>query len=105
MLWRSRLYRTHRTDVLGGKAFGKTGPYERLVGKAYFQVDPKNPANAIIVDVDKAPRNEKGMVEFFRRPLCSTRSAVEAKTHPTDANQTAVFLGQPIVDIGKDSEP
>lgn len=53
-----------RTDVLGGKSFGKSGPYERLVGKAYFQVDPKNPANAIIVDADKAPRNEKGMVEF-----------------------------------------
>jgi len=53
-----------RTDVLGGKPFGKVGPYERLVGKAYFQVDPKSPANAIIVDVDKAPRNEKGMVEF-----------------------------------------
>jgi hypothetical protein len=53
-----------RTDVLGGKSFGKAGPYERLVGKAYFQVDPANPANAIIVDVDKAPRNDKGMVEF-----------------------------------------
>ncbi len=53
-----------RTDVLAGKAFGKSGPYERLVGKAYFQVDPTNPANAIIVDVNKAPRNEKGMVEF-----------------------------------------
>jgi hypothetical protein len=53
-----------RTDVLGGKAFGNAGPYERLVGKAYFQVDPANPANAVIVDVDRAPRNEKGMVAF-----------------------------------------
>jgi hypothetical protein len=53
-----------RTDVLGGKAFGNAGPYERMVGKAYFQVDPSNPANATIVDIDKAPRNEQGMVEF-----------------------------------------
>ena len=53
-----------RTDVLDGKPFGKAGPYERLVGRAYFQVDPKNPANAIIVDVDKAPRNADGMVAF-----------------------------------------
>ena len=53
-----------RTDVLAGKPFGKAGPYERLVGKAYFQVDPKNAANAIIVDVDKARCNDKGMVEF-----------------------------------------
>lgn len=53
-----------RTDVLGGRSLGNAGPYERLVGKAYFQVDPANPANAIIVDVDKAPRNDKGMVTF-----------------------------------------
>ena len=53
-----------RTDVLGGKSFGKAGPYERLVGKAYFQVDPANPANALIADVDKAPRDEKGLVKF-----------------------------------------
>ena len=53
-----------RTDVLGGKSFGNAGPYERLVGKAYFQVDPADPANVIIVDIGKAPRNEKGMVEF-----------------------------------------
>jgi Alpha/beta hydrolase domain len=53
-----------RTDVLAGKSFGIVGPYERLVGKAYFLVDPKSPANAIIADVDKAPRNEKGMVAF-----------------------------------------
>ena len=53
-----------RTDVLAGKAFGSSGPYERLVGKAYFQVDPSNPANSLIADIDKAPRNDKGMVEF-----------------------------------------
>jgi len=35
-----------RTDVLGGKSFGTAGPYERLVGKAYFQVDPANPATS-----------------------------------------------------------
>jgi hypothetical protein len=53
-----------RTDVLAGKPFGKAGAYERLVGRAYFQVDPANPANANIADIDKAPRNEKGMVAF-----------------------------------------
>lgn len=53
-----------RSDVLDGASFGNTGPYERIVGKAYFAVDPKLPANQIIVDVDKAPRNESGLVEF-----------------------------------------
>jgi hypothetical protein len=40
------------------------GPYERLTGRIYFAVDPRNPANQIITDIDKAPRNADGKVEF-----------------------------------------
>lgn len=47
-----------------GAAWGKTGPYERLVGTAHMEVDPRDPLNAVIVDLDKAPRNRRGMVEF-----------------------------------------
>jgi len=53
-----------RSDVLDAKAFGATGAYERIVGRAYFAVDPKLLANRIIVDIDKAPRNAAGQVEF-----------------------------------------
>ena len=59
-----RIELSERSDVLGGKSFGPSGPYERLVGKAYFAVDPKNPANRIIADIDNAPRNDHGLVEF-----------------------------------------
>ncbi len=59
-----RIEVSERSDVLDGKAFGAAGPYERIVGKAYFAVDPKLPANKIIVDLDKAPRNADGLVEF-----------------------------------------
>jgi len=38
--------------------------YERITGKVYFAVDPKLPANKIIVDIDRAPRNAQGLVEF-----------------------------------------
>ena len=38
--------------------------YEEITGKVYFAVDPKLPANRIIVDIDRAPRNAKGLVEF-----------------------------------------
>jgi len=55
---------SERSDVLAGKSFGSAGPYERLIGKAYFAVDPANAANRIIVDLDKAPRDEKGLVKF-----------------------------------------
>ena len=42
----------------------KGGPYERIVAKIHFAVDPKLPANRIIADIDLAPRNEQGLVEF-----------------------------------------
>src|SRR5471030_2553742 len=38
--------------------------YERVIGRAFFAVDPSLPANRIIVDIDKAPRNAEGQVEF-----------------------------------------
>jgi hypothetical protein len=38
--------------------------YEQIVGKVYFAVDPKLAANKIIVDVDRAPKNAKGLIEF-----------------------------------------
>jgi hypothetical protein len=55
---------SERTDVLGGRPFGNSGPYERIVGKAYFSVDPKLDANQIITDIGKAPVNDEGKVEF-----------------------------------------
>lgn len=38
--------------------------YERIRGRIYYAVDPANPHNAIIADIDKAPRNARGEVEF-----------------------------------------
>jgi hypothetical protein len=53
-----------RADLVGGKPFGAAGPYEKMSGRIYFEVDPKNPANTIITDIDKAPTNARGRVEF-----------------------------------------
>src|SRR5262245_20047336 len=47
-----------------GTSFGNVGQYERLDGTAYMEVDPRNPHNTVIVNLDKAPRNARGMVEF-----------------------------------------
>jgi Alpha/beta hydrolase domain len=47
-----------------GKAFGTVGPYERLDGTVHMEVDPRDPLNALIVNLDKAPRNARGLVEF-----------------------------------------
>ena len=55
---------TSRTDVGNGKAFGDVGAYEMLTGRVRFAVDPKNARNQVIVDLDKAPKNAAGKVEF-----------------------------------------
>lgn len=55
---------TSRADIENGKPFGNAGAYEKLTGRVYFAVDPANPHNKQIVDVDKAPRNAQGEVEF-----------------------------------------
>lgn len=53
-----------RTDIQEGKPFGAAGPYEKIIGRVYFAVDPANLHNRQIVDLDKAPRNAQGEVEF-----------------------------------------
>jgi len=53
-----------RSDVLGGRDFGDSGPYERIIARVHFAVDPTSAANGIIADVTVAPRNAAGLVEF-----------------------------------------
>jgi len=54
----------HREPVLSGKSFGGAGAYEKLVGKVHFALDPKLAINKSIVDLDLAPKNAQGEVEF-----------------------------------------
>jgi hypothetical protein len=53
-----------RADVQDGRTFGLAGAYERIVGRVYFAIDPSNVHNRQVVDLDKAPRNAQGEVEF-----------------------------------------
>ena len=53
-----------RRPVASGVAFGDVGPYERLDGTAYMEIDPRDRLNAVIVNLDRAPRNPRGLVEF-----------------------------------------
>jgi hypothetical protein len=47
-----------------GQGFGKAGSYLRIKGVAKGEIDPAAPENKVIVDLDKAPRNARGMVEY-----------------------------------------
>lgn len=58
-----RLEIHERADILEGKSFGDVGAYEKIRGIVHFALDPDNPANAAIVDLALAPRNDRGMVE------------------------------------------
>jgi len=58
-----RLRVERRELILDGRAFGAAGPYEKLVGKVDFGLDPALPRNGEIVDLKLAPRNSRGEVE------------------------------------------
>jgi hypothetical protein len=58
-----RLRIERREVILNGRAFGAAGPYEKLVGKVDFGLDPSLPGNGEIVDLKLAPRNARGEVE------------------------------------------
>src|SRR5262245_53777652 len=47
-----------------GMPFGEVGAYERLAGHVLFAIDPNDPANRTIVDLDHAPCNAAGLVEY-----------------------------------------
>jgi hypothetical protein len=48
----------------GGEVFGAGGAYQKVVGRFHGELDPKAPLDAVIVDLDKAPRNARGNVEY-----------------------------------------
>src|SRR6185503_1326314 len=52
-----------RVDI-GKRVDIAASSYEKLVGTVHFAVDPNDPHNRIVVDLDKAPRNAAGLVEF-----------------------------------------
>jgi hypothetical protein len=53
-----------RQDFTPGVSYGQVGAYEQVSGTLKGEVDPKDPKNAIIQDLDLAPVNDRGMVEY-----------------------------------------
>ena len=53
-----------QSPTFGGYAWPGVGRYEKIVGKAYGEVNPFDPQNALIVDIKLAPRNIRGNVEY-----------------------------------------
>jgi hypothetical protein len=55
---------TDIADFADGHEFGAAGAYVRIKGVARGMLDPAAAANAEIVDLDKAPLNAKGLVDY-----------------------------------------
>ncbi len=53
-----------QSPAFGGVSFGAVGPYEKLVGRAFGELDPESQLNAVITDIALAPRNARGKVEY-----------------------------------------
>ncbi|HKW52936.1 MAG TPA: alpha/beta hydrolase domain-containing protein [Stellaceae bacterium] len=52
------------SPTFGGASFGSVGQYERIEGTISGAVDPDNRLNAVIVDIEHAPRNANGTVSY-----------------------------------------
>ncbi len=60
----TRIEITSRETTFEGRTFGSVGAYAKLRGKAYGEVDPSDPKNAVMNDLQLAPRNARGRVEY-----------------------------------------
>jgi hypothetical protein len=52
------------TPLFNGQSFGSFGTYEQIKGVATGEIDPADRRNAGITDIDLAPRNANGKVEY-----------------------------------------
>ncbi len=52
------------SSPFGATAFGSAGVYEQLDGTVSGEIDPYDPSNQIIQDIERAPRNQRGHVEY-----------------------------------------
>jgi hypothetical protein len=55
---------TSRGTAFGGYSFPGVGQYEKIVGIATGEINPSNPKNAVITDIELAPRLANGNIQY-----------------------------------------
>jgi hypothetical protein len=53
------------SPAFDGRSFGDAGQYETFAGRAFGELDPDDPHNAVITDARLAKRNANGKVEYI----------------------------------------
>jgi hypothetical protein len=61
---RIEILKVERVDPPPTGPQSATPPYERLSGRFYGELDPADPKNALITDIQRAPKNARGKVEY-----------------------------------------
>src|SRR5215471_14228236 len=89
----TRIVVEHReSPAYKGQLFGEAGKYEWTRGRAYGELDPKEPLNAIITDLALAPRNARGLVEY---------SATFTLAKPVDLSKASGVLLYDVANRGR----
>src|SRR5262245_58806846 len=75
------------SPTFGGYSWPGVGQYKKLVGMAYGELDPNDPKNSGIVDIQLAPRNANGKVEYSHtfyilKPIDLTKGAHRVMYEP-----------------------
>lgn len=84
-------------SALQGRGFGAAGQVEKITASATIALDPANPSNAVIIDLDRAPRNADGKAEatsdvVILRP---EQNVADTKLAPDMAGPIQSREGQP----------
>ena len=111
----ARITRVEITGIerpaFGGYSWPGVGQYEKIVGKAYGEVDPTDPKNSLIVDIGLAPRNARGNVEYAHnfyilKPVDLSRGAHKVMYEPPNrGNKTWNAFGRVSSGPGGQNDP
>jgi hypothetical protein len=82
---------TKVSPAFGGASFGTAGQYETLAGRVFGELDPNDPHNTIIQDINLAPKNANGKVEY---------SATFLLVKPIDMSKSSHLMWQDVPNRG-----
>ena len=88
---RIEILKVERVDPPASGPQSALPPYERLSGKFYGELDPADPKNALITDIQRAPKNARGKVEYV---------GTFALMKPVDAPKASGVLMYSVVNRG-----
>src|SRR3954471_13432593 len=98
------------SPTFGGFTWPGVGQYEKIVGKAFGEVNPSSRQNREIVDIEFAPRNARGNVEYsfnfyILKPIDLRKGADKMMYEPPNrGGKTWTALGRVAVPTGANGD-